>query len=249
METTAIGDLVSVAGTGDPRDGIVYDTPSPSKVIVAVVDPRRGPGFRTVHPNTLTEREKEGPHDPALRLLIRRTPPPSPVRRVPAAQVGKVGRASLAALLTVRPANRHRNRNNPALPSRPTGGGATRSDVRISPIAAYASVAYATRNARIDHVDDDCLPCPRNPPPEASRSPPTSAPAGHRSARVQAAPRPARSTCQSGAACWLPRIGCATRLGAFSSSSARRRRSPHGSPSGSSRSAGLRSHRPGSEHC
>ena len=75
MDTLAIGDLVSVAGGGAPRDGIVYDTPSASKVVVAVVDPRRGPGFRTVHPNTLTEREKESPHDPALRLLIRRTPP------------------------------------------------------------------------------------------------------------------------------------------------------------------------------
>src|SRR5690348_13173685 len=75
METVAIGDLVSVAGVGAPRDGIVYDTPSPSKVVVAVVDPRRGPGFRTVDRKTLTEREKEGSHDPALRLLIRRTPP------------------------------------------------------------------------------------------------------------------------------------------------------------------------------
>src|ERR1700704_1922119 len=77
MESPEIGDLVSVAGAGAPRDGIVYDTPSPSKVVVAVVDPRRGPGFRTVHPKTLTEREKEGPQDPALRLLIRRTPPPA----------------------------------------------------------------------------------------------------------------------------------------------------------------------------
>lgn len=77
METVAIGDLVSVAGSGPALDGIVYDTPSHSKVVVAVVDPRRGPGFRTVHPKTLTEREKEGSHDPALRLLIRRTPPPA----------------------------------------------------------------------------------------------------------------------------------------------------------------------------
>jgi hypothetical protein len=76
VETAAIGDLVSIAGAGPALDGIVYDTPSSSKVVVAVVDPRRGPGFRTVHPKTLTEREKEGAHDPALRLLIRRTPPP-----------------------------------------------------------------------------------------------------------------------------------------------------------------------------
>jgi hypothetical protein len=77
VETVAIGDLVSVAGSGPALDGIVYDTPSHSKVVVAVVDPRRGPGFRTVHPKSLTEREKEGSHDPALRLLIRRTPPPA----------------------------------------------------------------------------------------------------------------------------------------------------------------------------
>jgi hypothetical protein len=102
METTAIGDLVSVAGTGDPRDGIVYDTPSPSKVIVAVVDPRRGPGFRTVHPNTLTEREKEGPHDPALRLLIRRTPPPSP-GAARAGGTGRKGREGFARGATHRP--------------------------------------------------------------------------------------------------------------------------------------------------
>ena len=58
-------------------DGLVFDTPSSSKVIVAVVDPTRGPLFRTVNPNTLTERAQEGPHDRALRLLVRRTPPPS----------------------------------------------------------------------------------------------------------------------------------------------------------------------------
>jgi hypothetical protein len=32
--------------------------------------------FRTVHPNTLTERAEEGPDDPALRRLLRRTPLP-----------------------------------------------------------------------------------------------------------------------------------------------------------------------------
>ncbi len=76
METTAIGDLVTVTGTGPALDGIVFDTPSRTKVVVAVVDPGRGPVFRTVHPKTLTEREKDGPDDPALRLLIRRTAPP-----------------------------------------------------------------------------------------------------------------------------------------------------------------------------
>jgi hypothetical protein len=76
MEMTAVGELVKVAGAGPELDGIVFDTPSRTKVVVAVVDPERGPGFRTVHPKTLTAREQEGPDDRALRLLVRRTPPP-----------------------------------------------------------------------------------------------------------------------------------------------------------------------------
>jgi hypothetical protein len=77
VETHAIGDLVTINGDGDALDGIVFDTPSRLKVVVAVVDPGRGPGFRTVHPGTLSEREKEGSDDAALRLLIRRTPAPA----------------------------------------------------------------------------------------------------------------------------------------------------------------------------
>ncbi|MDX6689015.1 MAG: hypothetical protein QOG15_472 [Solirubrobacteraceae bacterium] len=79
MEAASIGELVKVAAGGPKLDGIVFDTPSRTKVVVAVVDPGRGPIFRTVHPNTLTERPDEGPDDRALRLLVRRTPPP-PVR-------------------------------------------------------------------------------------------------------------------------------------------------------------------------
>jgi hypothetical protein len=75
VETPAIGDLVRVTGSGPTLDGIVFDTPSRLKVVVAVVDPGRGPGFRTVNPSTLTEREAEGSDDPELRLLIRRTQP------------------------------------------------------------------------------------------------------------------------------------------------------------------------------
>jgi hypothetical protein len=75
VETPAIGDLVRVTGTGPALDGIVFDTPSRLKVVVAVVAKGRGPGFRTVHPDTLTEREQAGPDDPALRMLIRRTQP------------------------------------------------------------------------------------------------------------------------------------------------------------------------------
>jgi hypothetical protein len=76
MNPTSVGDLVKVAGSGAALDGIVFDTPSSSKVVVAVVDPARGPLFRTVHPNALSERAEAGPHDRALRLLVRRTPPP-----------------------------------------------------------------------------------------------------------------------------------------------------------------------------
>jgi hypothetical protein len=76
MESTGPGELVKVAGLGSALDGIVFDTPSSSKVVVAVMDPVRGPLFRTVNPSVLTERKEDGPHDRALRLLVRRTPPP-----------------------------------------------------------------------------------------------------------------------------------------------------------------------------
>jgi hypothetical protein len=78
MDVTAAspGDLVKVVDGSAELDGLVFDRPSSSKAVVAVVDPTRGPVFRTVHPNTLTEREQEGPNDRALRLLVRRTPPP-----------------------------------------------------------------------------------------------------------------------------------------------------------------------------
>ena len=74
MESTSPGDLVRVASGGPELDGIVFDTPSRNKVVVAVVDPKRGPAFRTVHPDALSERTEEGPDDRALHLLIRRTP-------------------------------------------------------------------------------------------------------------------------------------------------------------------------------
>jgi hypothetical protein len=76
MEPSSPGELVKVAGGGPQLDGIVFDTPSRTKVVVAVVDPHRGPVLRTVHPSTLTERTQEGPDDRALQLLVRRTPPP-----------------------------------------------------------------------------------------------------------------------------------------------------------------------------
>jgi hypothetical protein len=77
MDAASVGELVKVADGGAELDGLVFDRPSSSKVIVAVVDPTRGPLFRTVNPNTLTPREHEGPDDRALRLLVRRTPAPA----------------------------------------------------------------------------------------------------------------------------------------------------------------------------
>jgi hypothetical protein len=77
MEQTSVGELVKVAAGGPKLDGIVFDTPSRTKVVVAVVDPAKGPAFRTVHPETLTERTEKSPDDRALRLLIRRTPAPN----------------------------------------------------------------------------------------------------------------------------------------------------------------------------
>ncbi len=77
MDSNRTGERVKVAGAGHPLDGIIFDTPSRTKVVVALVDSGRGPVFRTVHPNALTERVEDGPHDPALRLLIKRTPQPA----------------------------------------------------------------------------------------------------------------------------------------------------------------------------
>lgn len=76
MQATSAGELVTVAGSGPKLDGIVFDTPSRTKVVVAVVEAGRGPVLRTVHPDVLSERAEAGPHDHALRLLVRRTPVP-----------------------------------------------------------------------------------------------------------------------------------------------------------------------------
>jgi hypothetical protein len=76
MEPLKAGELVKVAAGGPELDGIVFDVPSQTKVVVAVVDPAKGPGFRTVHPRALSERAEEGADDRALQLLLRRTPPP-----------------------------------------------------------------------------------------------------------------------------------------------------------------------------
>jgi hypothetical protein len=105
VETTTIGELVTVAGVGAAVDGIVFDSPSRSKVVVAVVDPDRGPVFRTVHPKVLTEREMEGSHDLALRLLIRRTAPPVQ-GGARGAVAGRKGRAGFSRGAAHRPTGR-----------------------------------------------------------------------------------------------------------------------------------------------
>jgi hypothetical protein len=76
MEAIAAGDLVKVATAGPQIDGIVFDLPSASKAVVAVMDRGRGPVMRTVQRTALTERVEAGPDDRALRLLVRRTPHP-----------------------------------------------------------------------------------------------------------------------------------------------------------------------------
>ena len=73
-ESIGVGDLVTVSGDGPPHDGIVFDLPSRSKAVVAVVDRKRGPVFRSVGLDALAARADEGPDDHALHLLIRRTP-------------------------------------------------------------------------------------------------------------------------------------------------------------------------------
>jgi hypothetical protein len=77
MEPTAAGELVTIATGAAPIDGIVFDTPSATKVVVAIIDPARGPVFRTLRPETLSSRTRHSSDDRALRLLIRRTPPPT----------------------------------------------------------------------------------------------------------------------------------------------------------------------------
>jgi hypothetical protein len=73
-ESIGVGDLVTVSGDGPVLDGIVFDLPSRSKAVVAVVDRKRGPVFRSVGVDALAARAEEGPNDHALHLLIRRTP-------------------------------------------------------------------------------------------------------------------------------------------------------------------------------
>jgi hypothetical protein len=76
MDQIGAGDLVKVDLGGPQCDGIVFDLPSASKVVVAMMDRRRGPVMRTVPRAALTPRAEAGLDDRALQLLVRRTPPP-----------------------------------------------------------------------------------------------------------------------------------------------------------------------------
>lgn len=78
MSSYREGELVTVAGEGGKRDGIVAQIPSKSKVVVAVQDPARGPVMRTFDAKALVERSEAGQHDEALQRLIRRTPSAGP---------------------------------------------------------------------------------------------------------------------------------------------------------------------------
>src|SRR3954466_14754805 len=98
MEQTGTTDQVTVA-TGSARiDGIVADMPSAAKAVVAVMDRERGPVLRTVPRTALTDREEAGPHDPALRLVGRRTKPAARggARGGPAVGHGRAGHTRAA---------------------------------------------------------------------------------------------------------------------------------------------------------
>ena len=74
MDPFLPGQMVTYATGGPEVDGIVFEVPSDQKVVVALVDPQRGPVLRTLDPQALTERTEAGAQDAALRGLIRRTP-------------------------------------------------------------------------------------------------------------------------------------------------------------------------------
>jgi len=85
--------LVTVTDGGRPRDGIIFDRLSPTKLVVAVMDRRRGPVFRTLAPSALSPRVEPSDDDVSLRRLIRRTPPPAG-RRHGNSSAGQAARAA-----------------------------------------------------------------------------------------------------------------------------------------------------------
>jgi hypothetical protein len=77
MQHPEDAELVTVTDSGPPRGGIVFDRPSPTQVVVAIMDPRRGPVLRTFSAAALEHRAEPGDDDAQLQRLIRRTPPPT----------------------------------------------------------------------------------------------------------------------------------------------------------------------------
>jgi hypothetical protein len=104
MDMYTPGDLVTLTDGGAELDGLVFDRPSSAKVVVAVVDPTRGPLFRAVDPSALSGREQEGPNDRVLRMLVRRTPPPHSAGR--AATTGAQRRSGYTRGVAHRPTGR-----------------------------------------------------------------------------------------------------------------------------------------------
>ena len=92
MDQISAGDLVKVATKGPQVDGIVFEVPSATKVVVAMIDRSRGPVLRTVELSALTERTEDGPNDRALQLLIKRTSPAARGSARGGAQGGAGGR-------------------------------------------------------------------------------------------------------------------------------------------------------------
>ena len=99
------GQRVTLTEDGRQRDGLVFDMPSASKVVVAVIDRRRGPVLRTVHPRTLSDRAEDGADDAVLRRLLRRTPTPARGGASGGAGTGR-GRAAFTRAATHRPTGR-----------------------------------------------------------------------------------------------------------------------------------------------
>ena len=75
MEPIAVGSLVSVDTGRTQTDGIVFDLPSDTKAVVALMDRSRGPVMRTVARTALSGRAEASDNDRALQLLVRRTAP------------------------------------------------------------------------------------------------------------------------------------------------------------------------------
>ena len=104
---------MTVAGDGPKLDGIVFDAPSRTKVVVAIVDPGRGPVFRTVHPDALSERDARQARATArcgCSCGAPRRPPAAP--RATAAASAADAPATPAGRCTARPASSARVRRD-----------------------------------------------------------------------------------------------------------------------------------------